>query len=573
MANVLQFDGAGRVDFPEWDSGIGDFTVTIDSVTYVDAAEIIIGHMGNIVNFVACINGGIIRFRGGGGADIDVSGHTPGETISITVQRVGSTITLTTTAGSTFKGGATSAVLFNSFGEYQSGLIYNGIIGDTVGLTNGSVRSYDTNQPLLSTTLPDTLDAQDGTLVNFTVGGFIVSPDPFITITAPLDNQFYKRDANGDAIITVTGTMSNVSPAPPSIEYRKDKGAWSVLDAAPTSSTFSGPITLNGQGTIEVRISDDVGVTDSSSNVSSAVVLVQAGQSNTSGRGDENQIVYPCGGFVPLMSNLSSDLLLMSDPTGTEVGLSAGSFLPGLANRYVERGFPVAMINVAVGGTTISQWQKPSTNYTNITNALGVSINGSSGLVFNLGESDAVAGTLEVSFKADLNALIDDVFADFGVQTYIVKIVQGTTIPQPAGDNIRQWQNDVIASNANALDGGDLSTIDIDSAPSADNLHLKTNENLEDAAEIIFQAIAPRANLALPFPLKNSLGVIQGPIVDADVSVCLASDMSQTGTSVVSWGGDGLLAFDQVGAVAGVTYALTIRVDSVNYANAEVVAT
>lgn len=553
--NVLQFDGAGRVSFADFVTGSGDFRLYFPEVTYKNTTEIFVANWATNLEFIASLGSGNITMRGAGGADITVGGHVDGETIWIELERIGTTLTLATSKGSVSKE-TTGSLTINAFGDYDSGTAgyaYTGIMGGVVTLTNGTAnRSYSMDQALLATVLPDTISSQNGTLTGFVSTTFIIQPTPFMTITSLVLNQFFSADSSGNATVTLAGTISNLGSAPASVEWRKDKGAWAVLDAAPSTSAFSGNIVLNGQGTLEVRLSDDTTVSDSVSNIASVTYEVHVGQSNGAGRGVENQVPLPYGSLIPMMSNTAGDFLVMADPTGMDAS-AAGSYLPLLANKYAEKSWPIAMTNVCEGGTKIAAWQKGTSLYTRITNAVNASSNGANSIVCNLGESDALDQTLEAAFKTSLNQFVNDCNIDFGIKVYLIGVAQGTTIPLIDGNNVRQWITDVIGTNVNALDGGDLSTIDIDTAPEADNLHLKTNQNLEDAAQIIFDAIAPRATLNISPALGSTTG-IAAAASNVEYSVVKASTLEQIGFGIVSWDSSALPSIVQVGAVAGTIY-------------------
>ena len=559
MANILDFDGNGRVDLlSDWQSGTGDFTITLPSVEYQNATEVIVGDFGSASVFIACIAGGIIRVRGTG-TEISVGGHTAGEFTSITLSRSSGTVTLTTGVG-TANNTSSNDMKFNVFGTYSSGsLKYNGQVGGVCTFTNGTDdRSYDMDQALLATTIPDTISSQTGTLTGFTTGGFIESPGPFISITAFDDYQFFKDEGAGSADITISGNMANLIPAPDIVEWKRGQDDdWTTLDASPTSTVFSGVVSFVGQDDISVRVGNNTTIIDTKLEIAVCTYLIQAGQSNTDGRGRYLQKVKPCGGFDAFMVNAAGTFSKMSDPTGDDIGLANGSWLPLLANKYLALGQPIAMANVAAGGTTISAWVKPSTSWSAVANAVGRSNNGATAVIMNLGETDA-GGTTEVNFKADMNDFVDDVFTDFGIPTYIVKMVQGTSVPQPGGDNVRQWVQDVIDSNANAFFGGDLSVIDIDTPTGADHLHMKTTDNLEEAADIIGAELITSATLTSPLPLGNSAGAAL-TASNVNVSVKSLPGLVEIGTNTVNITEGVAPTFTQQGTLVGVSYNVTFR--------------
>lgn len=65
-------------------------------------------------------------------------------------------------------------------------------------------------------------------------------------------------------------------------------GPFTTIDTSPPSGTFSGTLTAEvvGQGSINVRFSNDTGVSGSVNNVGVGDIFIISGQSNASGRGN-----------------------------------------------------------------------------------------------------------------------------------------------------------------------------------------------------------------------------------------------------------------------------------------------
>lgn len=317
-----------------------------------------------------------------------------------------------------------------------------------------------------------------------------------ITITSPSTelDKVKQRDGSGQATFTVSGTISAPGTPPTSILYDLDGGPDQVLDASPTT-TFSGNVTVTDQQVLTVKYNNALAVTDSA-RLTSAVYILGWGESTQAGRGTSNQTVVPTGNNpTPLMykSGVVSDL---TDPTGVD-GSAAGSHWPRVAQRYSDDGIPVLVANLGQGSATLSLWTKPGTYYTSIVNAVA-DLGGFSFAESIIGANDQSAGTLQATAETQLGSIVDDLFTDYGLKTYVTYY--------PVGDGIantptamRAAFDAVIASNANAIDGGDLITIDIDIAttPGNDGVHLKSSADLTTAGDIIYTALTAGESIVL----------------------------------------------------------------------------
>lgn len=306
-----------------------------------------------------------------------------------------------------------------------------------------------------------------------------------IAITSIGDYECLQRDGSSQATFTVAGTISGTATT---VEYQLDVGAWVLLDASPTT-TFTGNVTVTNQQDISVRFSNDVGVTDSVLKITAAACIAAWGQSNEAGRGTNNQTLTVGGGNPTPIVYKSGSFSELTDPVGTD-GSAAGSTWPRIAQQYSDDGIPICVGNVAVGGTLLATWQPATANYIKVTDfadAMG-------GLEFStcvIGESDSLAGTLQATIETEMGAIIDALFAAYGTDNFIADI--------PFGDNglgwtdtiVRAAYNNVIASNANALFGGDLAVIDIDVTTTAgnDGTHLKSDADLTTAGNIRYNAL------------------------------------------------------------------------------------
>lgn len=87
--------------------------------------------------------------------------------------------------------------------------------------------------------------------------------------------------------------------------------------------------------------------------------------------------------------------------------------------------------------------------------------------------------------------MVADINANYGCDTYAVYFPVGTSTGTTENVNaIRGAYDELVAENNFIKFGGDLSVIDISSASGADNLHLKTDAQMTEGANIIYSAIS-----------------------------------------------------------------------------------
>ena len=485
---ALQFDGVGKVVIPSW-TATGAFTLSIPAVILPNATEIFIGDTGTAEHYVAYLTGGTVRVRINNITN-DITGYSDGQSISgiVVTRDVSNNLTVTIDGVQELTTTLSGDFVLNAVGANNlSNLTFTGIMGDVLTLTGGTNdRSYNFDQPELSTNLPDSVSSQDGTLTGFTTGGFLPSGSGTVSITSIADYQCLLGDENGQATFTVAGTTDTTS----SIEYQLDGGAWQVLDAAP-STTFTGNVVVTGQQDIAVRISDDVGATDS-------VVYITAThenialwwQSNEAGRGINNNVLNITGGNPVPIKFIQGVFSPADDTTGYSVG-DDGSTASYLAQMYSDAGKRICIGNVAKGGTSITEWQKGvGANYARI-QTFADAVGGLSFTTSVGGETDSINGMSTADMITNLTQTCTDLNADFGTDHYLTyfPVASGTGTTQNV-NNTRAAFDSVISGNAFVFDGGDLSVIDISSAtnPNNDNLHLKLDADLLTAADIRYTA-------------------------------------------------------------------------------------
>lgn len=251
----LQFDGAGSVLLPG-----GGFQITPSTifswtteVEYTGTNKLFAGNLSDSGPYIGFISGNIgVRM----GATTNLSGASlvVGQFYEITISGDGAgNITISVPGVGTANGAINANVVFNVIGRYGGGTSFNfnGLIRNKMNITGVSVGDlrYNFEAPQGSSTLPEELQGLDGTLQNFTTGGFtepLASDDPpVITILG-----------NNPETITVGDTYNDAGATASDTEDGDLTG----------SITTTNNVDANTQGTYTV----DYSVTDSGGNTTTA---------------------------------------------------------------------------------------------------------------------------------------------------------------------------------------------------------------------------------------------------------------------------------------------------------------
>jgi len=481
---ALQGDGNGIVTIPLW-TATGDFSISGFFEHTVDT-EIFLGYNSAGNEYIGQINNNTISIQvGAGTASIPLVPN--GEDIPFTLSRTGSTVSYDFNNGEV-TGSFTSASTFrlDRFLTYNNGALkyqrkLSGVwamVGDA-----GGTRTYDMEGS--GTTLVDTTSAQNGTLSGFTTGGF-TAPAESITITSVVDDQFRKRDANNQAIFTISGDIVGTATT---VEVNVGGTGWVELDASPTT-TYSGDVTVTNEQDVEVRFSNLTNVTAIALRLKAAFVIAAWGQSNEQGAGVNNQTVTIGSGKPTPAMYVQGVFSTLTDPTGYHGFTPRGSMWARISQLYSDAGIPIGLGNVAEGGSTIDSWKIIGQNYSRITqfaNAVG----GLSLAVSVIGETDSANGTETSVFKSKYLDVATALNSTYGVDVFATYFPVGTsTGTAPNVAKIRAAYDELIAENLIIKDGGDLSVIDISSGldPLNDNLHLRLDADITTGANIRYAA-------------------------------------------------------------------------------------
>ncbi|MCA9368130.1 hypothetical protein KC887_07810 [Candidatus Kaiserbacteria bacterium] len=368
----------------------------------------------------------------------------------------------------------TGATAFGGSGGTLTAIATNGGYGDVQNITTADYEDY-ANEVFLA----KVGGALDGT----GIGGTDIAPSAgsvdSISITSQVSNKILQRNGANQNTATIAGTYTG---SPTAIEISVDGGAWATLDAAPSGGTFTGAVTLDvGLHTVDVRWSNNTGVTDGITSLAVGDIYLLVGQSNNDGWGSFTATYTGTAGYCKKFAWSDANWMdFTTDPLTTDS--NTGSYFPMLADLIVgNQNIPVGFLAAAKAATVAADWVKGGTYFTRATNLWNAAASGAKAALMWIGESDANAATSEVSFKADMNSIIDDIKADFGLDTILIKISQSAAAEEV---NIRQWLTDLAGSNANAIEGPNMWDV-------FQSTHYVTLQNGTDAAQAVYDTLSP----------------------------------------------------------------------------------
>lgn len=326
-----------------------------------------------------------------------------------------------------------------------------------------------------------------------------VSPGT-ISITTPVAYQVFQRNGSNQANIAITGTYSGT---PTSIEASWNGGTYTTIVASPNGGTFSGTLSNQpaGQGTLTVRYTNDNSVSVAKSYIGIGDVFVIAGQSNASGKGFNNQ-TYSHATLKAGMFGNDDNWKELADPVDIDTNqvdavsddptipgvYPRGSIWPGIATLFMaDQNVPVAFIPTSLSATAISAWQPNASNHGDTTTLYGSmyrrinAAGGAKAVLFWQGESDALAGVSQSSYKTQLEAFANAVYSDFGIKVSTAVIGDFSSLTGTYLDNIRLAEQQAWNDGANVLIGPELYNINL-SDESGDGLHFRSDADIQTAA-------------------------------------------------------------------------------------------
>jgi hypothetical protein len=324
----------------------------------------------------------------------------------------------------------------------------------------------------------------DGTGPSGNDRGLVIGGAPAIYITTPVAWQLNARNPSTNAgSISIVGTYANGTPT--AIEARWSGGAWTTIDAAPSSGNYSGTLSglSVGNGDLEVRFANNTAVTASAANVAIGAKFLFWGQSNFSGRADNAQNYTGTAGWFHKYTVTNNQWQQGADPFDTET--ASGSLFPLLANYLTAAiGCPVGFIGVAKGSTALSAWQPGQTLNNRMIDYYNAATANSSGgieaVVSWIGESDADAATSETNFKNRYNTVINQLKTLTGKDSLLVA-PSGLNNTNYA--NVRQWISDIAETSANTAPN------EVQMWPLFQKIHYETNIETALAADAVFDGL------------------------------------------------------------------------------------
>lgn len=294
-----------------------------------------------------------------------------------------------------------------------------------------------------------------------------------ITILEPTAWQLISSSTDVFISLTYSGGIT-----PTALLGRFNGGQQFVVDAAPSGGASSGSYPLpKGNGDLEIWYENDPTVKSTQSNVAIGTKGLIWGQSNFSGRATNAQSFSERPGFFHKFTVSNNVWQEGADPFDGDT--ASGSLFPIFANLFVaEKNTPLGLVGVAEGSTALSQWQPGEM----LNNRMLDYITNSGGdfefIASWIGETDATNGTAEVTFKSEYNTVIDQLFTLTGVKSVLCGIAQAGT----PSDNVRQWIQDIVATNPNALGY-------VDMASAYTGVHYESNAETFDCASLLFDGV------------------------------------------------------------------------------------
>lgn len=328
------------------------------------------------------------------------------------------------------------------------------------------------------------LSTKWGISVSSTAGACGAGPTITLDQTNYPEYKIFQRDGSDQYDFSLSGTYTETCTA---VEASFDGGAYTTIDAAPAGGTWSGTLVDQGvgQGDLTVRCTNDVGASDTASNIGIGDVYVVAGQSNAEGNGENPQsysTTGPTASVFPTVFSEADAWQVGNDATDT--GGTGSSVWPILGGYIVENtDVPVAFITASAGGQRLTEtgtFNKDGgnpTSYNNIINQVTQSgVNSVKAVLWFQGESDAGQVTQAV-YNEELDELAADLQGDLSGTPDLVAGVIGYW-PSEDPTDIQLAIQEAWDDNASILYGPQ--TYDIDLADGAgDDIHFYEDDEIQ----------------------------------------------------------------------------------------------
>ncbi len=289
-----------------------------------------------------------------------------------------------------------------------------------------------------------------------------VPADLGMVLTAPMTRAVYQRRAGDVGSVPIRGHLNRPADR---IEARAIAPGGEILPFTPVFAAPDAPDAVDFEGTltvpsgwhrIEVRALDGAELVAESAvePVGVGEVFITAGQSNAANHGQTP--------IVPLDARVSARGLNgwqhAADPQPVASG-GGGSPWSALGDLLAARfDVPIGFVSVAVGGTSVAQWQPGAADalYFRLTWALGVvGVQGARAVLWHQGESDARAGTATDVYSASLDTVIRQSRADAGwdLPWIVARVGYLPNTPQAAIDAVVAGQQRTIDADPSVQEG------------------------------------------------------------------------------------------------------------------------
>ena len=306
----------------------------------------------------------------------------------------------------------------------------------------------------------------------------IAKPAYAITVQTPQPWQVFQQSRRfGSVMIKGTHTGSR------RIEASWNGSAWTPMSIA--GESFSGWIfAAAGQGTLTVRDADDTSISTTVANVGVGNVFVAFGQSNASGRATNNQTYTPQSGITAMMFGNDYQWKQLVDPTDSYTNqvdrvsndnyrysvTVGGSCWMRVANWQVYRGYPIAFIPCALGGTGIVEFV-PTADHFDRTTLYGSMAHrarlagGIKAVLWWQGETDAVNNMTQATYNAYLDSIANAIAADFSAKLIPCTLLNCSALTAGQMLQINSAIMEAWSDNPNVYSGPDLRAIPSDDVP------------------------------------------------------------------------------------------------------------
>jgi hypothetical protein len=304
--------------------------------------------------------------------------------------------------------------------------------------------------------------------------------------------------------ILISGTYTGADPQV--IEAKWNGGAFETIVTATNGGTYSGKLMNKpiGSGTLTVRLYGDATTEKTVDHVGIGDVFIVAGQSNTSGRGTNNQSYTGTAGWATLFGN---DYVwkALADPYDSSSGqidtvssddTAAGSWIPSLASQIVGYGIPCAFVPCALGNTSITQWQ-PGASHTDRSTLYGsmvyraqlmASKNGipCKAILYFQGENDVSSGMAQNTYVGYFTTFAAAIATDLGIPIIPAKLPYLALYSSGANAAIKAAFDQIWKQLGGVMIGPDLTTVTVDGTN-----HIRADADLTDVATRFYTVIQP----------------------------------------------------------------------------------